>query len=136
MAAAHRRGGKHAVKDEDLTHTKYDYYTREELLAAVKEAGCFVKDDKKSVMAKKLAKYDQDLMQIARRTAQEQKEKEEKDNRKSKRHSRPANNAEEQERNVTMTKVGDGNVERMSAPTRKTQMTLMSKTGIMRKGLR
>lgn len=78
MAAAHRRGGKHAVKDEDLTHTKYDYYTREELLAAVKEAGCFVKDDKKSVMAKKLAKYDQDLMQIARRTAQEQKEKEEK----------------------------------------------------------
>jgi hypothetical protein len=47
MAPQHRRGGKHAVKDEDLTHTKYDDYNREQLLAAVKEAGCYVKDDKK-----------------------------------------------------------------------------------------
>ncbi|KAJ4356959.1 hypothetical protein N0V95_002902 [Ascochyta clinopodiicola] len=78
MAAAHRRGGKHAVKDEDLTHTKYDHYAREELLAAVKEAGCYVKDDKKSTMARKLAKHDQELQFSARRTAQEQKEKEDK----------------------------------------------------------
>ncbi|KAF9698956.1 hypothetical protein EKO04_003329 [Ascochyta lentis] len=77
MAAAHRRGGKHTVRDEDLTHTKYDHYTREELLEAVKEAGCYVKDDKKCVMAQRLAKHDQDLQLATRRAAQEQKEKDE-----------------------------------------------------------
>lgn len=75
MATTHRRGGKHTVKNEDLTHTKYDHYTREELHVAVKEAGCYVKDDKKSVMAKKLARHDQDLQLLARKIAQEQKEK-------------------------------------------------------------
>ncbi|KAJ4333142.1 hypothetical protein N0V87_007871, partial [Didymella glomerata] len=76
MAPQHRRGGKHAVKDEDLTHTKYDDYNREQLLAAVKEAGCYVKDDKKSVMARKLAEHDRDKQYEASRAAQERKEKE------------------------------------------------------------
>ncbi|KAJ4383815.1 hypothetical protein N0V86_000658 [Didymella sp. IMI 355093] len=77
MAPQHRRGGKHAVKDEDLTHTKYDEYNREQLLAAVKEAGCYVKDDKKSVMARKLAEHDQNKQYEERRAARERKEKEE-----------------------------------------------------------
>ena len=51
MAPQHRRGGKHAVKDEDLTHTKYDDYNREQLLAAVKEAGCYVKNARKIHLA-------------------------------------------------------------------------------------
>lgn len=74
----HRRGGKHAVKDEDLTHTKYDGYNREQLLEAVKAAGCYRKDDKKSVMAKKLAEYDRNMQDIGRRALQERKEKDEK----------------------------------------------------------
>lgn len=76
MAPQHRRGGKHAVKDEDLTHTKYDDYNREQLLAAVKVAGCYVKDDKKSVMARKLAEHDRNLQNQERRAALERKEKE------------------------------------------------------------
>ncbi|KAF3033144.1 hypothetical protein E8E12_002517 [Didymella heteroderae] len=77
MVPQHRRGGKHAVKDEDLTHTKYDDYNREQLLAAVKEAGCYVKDEKKSVMARKLAEHDRNKQHEERRAAQEQKVKEE-----------------------------------------------------------
>lgn len=77
MAPQHRRGGKHAVKDEDLTHTKYDDYNREQLLAAVKEAGCYVKDDKKSVMARKLAEHDRNKQHEQRRALQEQTEREE-----------------------------------------------------------
>src|SRR5690242_1495919 len=74
---ASRRGGKHSVKDKDLTHTKYDDYTREQLVAAVKDAGCYVKDEKKSVMARKLADHDQDMMIDRARALQERKEKEE-----------------------------------------------------------
>ena len=74
MAPQHRRGGKHAVKDEDLTHTKYDDYNREQLLAAVKEAGCYVKDEKKSAMARRLADRDRDLQREERRAMQERKE--------------------------------------------------------------
>lgn len=66
------------MKDEDLTHTKYDDYNREQLLAAVKEAGCYVKDDKKSVMARKLAEHDRNLQDAQRRAVQERKEKEDK----------------------------------------------------------
>lgn len=76
MAPQHRRGGKHAVKDEDLTHTKYDDYNREQLLAAVKEVGCYVKDDKKSVMARKLAEHDRNLQNQERRAVLQQKERE------------------------------------------------------------
>ncbi|OSS43560.1 hypothetical protein B5807_11747 [Epicoccum nigrum] len=76
MAPQHRRGGKHAVKDEDLTHTKYDDYNREQLLAAVKEAGCYVKDEKKSAMARRLADRDQNLQMEERRAMQERKENE------------------------------------------------------------
>ncbi|KAF3035050.1 hypothetical protein E8E11_002432 [Didymella keratinophila] len=76
MPSLNRRGGKHAVKDQDLTHTKYDDYNREQLLAAVKEAGCYVKDDKKSVMARKLAEHDRNKQYEARRALQERKEKE------------------------------------------------------------
>lgn len=74
MAAQHRRGGKHAVKDEDLTHTKYDDYNREQLLAAVKEAGCYVKDQKKSAMARRLADRDRKLQMEERRAIQERRE--------------------------------------------------------------
>ena len=78
MAPQYRRGGKHAVKDEDLTHTKYDDYSREQLLAAVKEAGCYVKDDKKSVMARKLANHERNRQSAERRAMQERKGNEEK----------------------------------------------------------
>ena len=78
MAPQHGRGGKHAVKDEDLTHTKYDDYNREQLLVAVKEAGLYVKDDKKSVMAHKLAGYDRNRQLVETRAIQERKEQEEK----------------------------------------------------------
>lgn len=77
MASQHRRGGTHAVKDRDLTHTKYDDYNREQLLTAVKTAGCYVKDDKKSVMARKLAEHDRHKLHEERRAAVERKEKEE-----------------------------------------------------------
>ncbi|KAF2621278.1 hypothetical protein BU25DRAFT_239676 [Macroventuria anomochaeta] len=77
MAPQRRRGSKHAVKDEDLTHTKYDDYSHEQLLVAVKEAGCCVKDDKKSVVARKLADHDRNLQNAERRAVQERKEKEE-----------------------------------------------------------
>ena len=76
MPSMNRRGAAHTVKDADLTHTKYDSYNREQLLAAVKEAGCYVKDDKKSVMARKLAEHDRNKQYEARRALQEQKEKE------------------------------------------------------------
>ena len=74
MAPQHRRGGKHAVKDEDLTHTKYDDYNREQLLAAVKEAGCYVKDEKKSAMARRLADRDRNIQMEERRAMQERRE--------------------------------------------------------------
>lgn len=75
--AVHRRGGKHAVKDTDLTHTQYDDYSREQLLEAVKEAGCYVKDDKKSVMARKLADHDQSMKREEIKAQRERKEMEE-----------------------------------------------------------
>jgi hypothetical protein len=74
MALRNRRGGKHAVKDEDLTHTKYDDYSRQQLFVATKEAGLYVKDDKKSVMARKLADRDQILQLAERRAAQKRNE--------------------------------------------------------------
>ncbi|KAF1923379.1 uncharacterized protein M421DRAFT_326979 [Didymella exigua CBS 183.55] len=77
MAAQHRREGKHAVKDGDLTNTRYDENDRGQLLAAVKDAGCYIKDDKKSVMARKLAEYDQKKLYEERRSAHERREKEE-----------------------------------------------------------
>ncbi|KAF3004345.1 hypothetical protein E8E13_009592 [Curvularia kusanoi] len=78
MAPGNRRGGKHAVKDKDLTHTKYDDYNREQLAAAVKEAGCYVKDEKKSTMARRLADRDQNSRLEERRAKQEQKDREKK----------------------------------------------------------
>lgn len=76
MARQHRRGGKHAVRDEDLTHTKYDDFNREQLLAAVKEAGCYVKDDKKNVMARKFAEHDRNKQYEESRASQELRKKE------------------------------------------------------------
>jgi hypothetical protein len=73
MTLRNRRGGKHAVKDEDLTHTKYDDYSRQQLFVAAKEAGLYVKDDKKSVMARKLADRDRILQLAERRAAQKRK---------------------------------------------------------------
>ncbi|KAH6620513.1 hypothetical protein C7974DRAFT_458728 [Boeremia exigua] len=84
MAPPHRRGGKHTVKDKDLTQTKYDDYSREQLLAAVKEAGCYVKDDKKSVMARKMADHDRDLHREENRVLRERKEKKEEQQREIK----------------------------------------------------
>lgn len=78
MSISHRRGGKHAVKDRDLTHTKYDDYSREQLLVAVKEVGCYVKDEKKSVMARRMADHDQNMENAERKAKQEQEEKEQK----------------------------------------------------------
>lgn len=66
------------MKNKDLTHTKYDDYSREQLSVTVKQAGLYVKDDKKSVMARKLTDRDRSLHLAERRAVQMRKEMEEK----------------------------------------------------------
>jgi len=66
QAAPHRRGGKHRVKDNDLTHSIYDEFSYADVLDLAKERGIYRKDMKKKEMAMANKQYDADIQRRER----------------------------------------------------------------------
>jgi hypothetical protein len=76
QAAPHARGGTHKVKDEHLTHTKWDALNRQQLEAELRtRPGLYKKDLKKHEIARRLADDDQRMAQEQRQRERDQRKR-------------------------------------------------------------
>lgn len=76
QAVPHRRGGKHRVKDADLTHSIYDDFSYAEILELAKERGIYRKDMKKMEMAMANKHFDADIESRERQAIIDQQKRE------------------------------------------------------------
>lgn len=75
QSAPHKRGGTHRVKDEDKTNTKFDDYKYAQLKGECIARKIYVKDMKKSEMARVLAKNELETKRAERQAARERERK-------------------------------------------------------------
>ncbi|KAH7406323.1 hypothetical protein DE146DRAFT_779859 [Phaeosphaeria sp. MPI-PUGE-AT-0046c] len=75
QSAPHKRGGTHRVKDEDKTNSKFDDYKYAQLKDECIARKLYVKDMKKSEMARALAKNDLEAKRAEREAAKDRERK-------------------------------------------------------------
>lgn len=71
QSAPHKRGGTHRVKDEDKTHSKFDEYKYQQLKDECIARKIYVKDMKKSEMARALVVNDREAKRAEREATKE-----------------------------------------------------------------